>query len=282
MTALLALTSALLIGGADFIGGMTSRTANGVRVAAFVALVGLPIALVGSVAYGAEQVDGADVAWSALSGAAVGVGLGCFYTAMGRGLISVVAPVTAVTGAVVPVVYAVGRGERPGAIALVGLVVAFVAVSVVSLSSSEQHADAGVVDATVIVLALASGLFFGLFYVAFSRASDQAGLWPVTISRSAAALVLVVLALALTRGPIDDVRRLAPTVLAIALLEVAGAVPLLLALQRGPVAIASVVASLYPVTTVVLAGVVLRERLSRLQYVGVVCALVSVALVSTG
>ena len=66
LTALLALTSALLIGGADFIGGMTSRTANGVRVAAFVALVGLPIALLGSVAYGAEQVDRADVAWSAL------------------------------------------------------------------------------------------------------------------------------------------------------------------------------------------------------------------------
>ena len=70
--------------------------------------------------------------------------------------------------------------------------------------------------------------------------------------------------------------------LLIALLEVAATVPLLLALQRGPVAIASVVASLYPVTTVLLAAFVLRERLSRLQYVGVVCALVSVALVSSG
>jgi drug/metabolite transporter (DMT)-like permease len=73
-----------------------------------------------------------------------------------------------------------------------------------------------------------------------------------------------------------------PAVLLIALLEVAAVVPLLLALQRGPVAIASVVASLYPVTTVLLAAFVLRERLSRLQYVGVVCALVSVALVSSG
>ena len=70
--------------------------------------------------------------------------------------------------------------------------------------------------------------------------------------------------------------------LLIAVLEVAAVVPLLLALQRGPVAIASVVASLYPVTTVLLAGFVLRERLSRLQYAGVACALVAVALVSTG
>ena len=138
------------------------------------------------------------------------------------------------------------------------------------------------VDGNVIALALASGLFFGLFYIAFSRVSDDAGMWPVTIERTAAALVLILLALLLTRGPIVGVRRLLPPVLVIAVLEVAAVVPLLLALQRGPVAIASVVASLYPVTTVLLAGFVLRERLSRLQYVGVVCALVSVALVSTG
>ena len=68
----------------------------------------------------------------------------------------------------------------------------------------------------------------------------------------------------------------------IAVLEIAATVLVLLALQRGPVAVASVVASLYPVTTVLLAGLVLRERLSRLQYAGVVCALVAVALVSTG
>ena len=92
----------------------------------------------------------------------------------------------------------------------------------------------------------------------------------------------MVAALVLTRGPVTGLRRMLPAVLLIALLEVAAVVPLLLALQRGPVAIASVVASLYPVTTVLLAAFVLRERLSRLQYVGVVCALVSVALVSSG
>ena len=72
----------------------------------------------------------------------VSVGLGCFYLGMGRGLISVVAPVAAVTGAVVPVIYALARGERPGPVAVLGLVAAFVAVTVVSLAPSEQHADA--------------------------------------------------------------------------------------------------------------------------------------------
>ena len=283
MTAFLALVSAVFIGSADFVGGMTSRSANGIRVAAFVAVVGLPLTLAISIVYGSEHVGRADVIWSTLAGVAVAVGIGCFYIGMGRGLISVVAPVAAVTGAVIPVVYSLARGERPGAIALAGLVIAFVAVAVVSLAPSEQHPDTEVVvDRNVIMLSLASGLFFGLFYIAFSRVSEEAGMWPITIERAAAAVVIVLLALVLTRGPLVGTRRLLPSALLIAALEVAAVVPLLVALQRGPVAIASVVASLYPVTTVLLAAFVLHERLSRLQYVGVVCALVAVALVSTG
>jgi drug/metabolite transporter (DMT)-like permease len=282
MTALLALASAVLIGGADFVGGVASRIANGIRVAAFAQVAGLAFALPLSIAFGADRLGGADVAWSLLSGVAVACGFGFFYTAMGRGLISVVAPVAALTGAVIPVVYALTRGERPGSTALVGLVIALVAVVVVSVAPPEQHADAGAVDRTVIMLSISSGLFFGVFYIAFSRVSEEAGLWPVTLERTAAAAVLVLLAVALTRGPLEDVRRLLPYVLTIGAVEVAATVPLLLALQRGPVAIASVVASLYPVTTVLLAGVVLRERLSRLQYLGVGCALIAVALVSSG
>ena len=282
MTALLALISAVFIGGADFVGGITSRTANGIRVGAYVALVGLPMALAVSLVGDYERVSRADVGWSVAAGISVAVGIGCFYIAMARGLISVVAPVAAVVGAVIPVVYAFARGERPGPIALVGLVIAFFAVAVVSLAPSEQHPDAAIVDGVVLGLALTSGVLFGLFYVAFSRVSDDAGLWPVTIERAAASVVLLVAALVVTRGPVTGLRRMLPAVLLTALLEVAAVVPLLLALQRGPVAIASVVASLYPVTTVLLAAFVLRERLSWLQYVGVVCALVSVGLVSSG
>ena len=134
----------------------------------------------------------------------------------------------------------------------------------------------------MIALSLASGLFFGLFYITFSRVSEEAGMWPITIERAAATVVIIVLALVLTRGPVVGRGACSPTRSLIAALEVAAVVPLLVALQRGPVAIASVVASLYPVTTVLLAGFVLHERLSRLQYVGVACALVAVALVSTG
>lgn len=282
MTALLALLSAVFVGGADFLGGLTSRSANGVRVAAAVSAAGLPLALAVAFVAPADGVSQADVVWSSLAGVFVAVGLGCFYLGMGRGLISVVAPVAAVTGAVVPVVYALAHGERPGPIAVLGLVAAFVAVTVVSLAPSEQHPDAGVVDRVVIALALAAGLLFGLFYVSFSRVSEDAGLWPVAIERLAATVALVTFALLVARGPYGASARLLRAVVAIAVLEIAATVPVLLALQRGPVAVASVVASLYPVTTVLLAGIVLRERLSRLQYAGVGCALFAVLLVSTG
>ena len=283
MTALLALVSAVFIGGADFVGGITSRTANGIRVGAYVALVGMPMALAVSLVGDYEQVSHADVGWSIAAGVSVALGIGCFYVGMARGLISVVAPVAAVVGAVIPVVYAVARGERPGPIAMVGLVIAFIrGCGRVALSRRSSTPTQPSSTASCSALALVSGVLFGLFYIAFSRVSDDAGLWPVTIERAAASVVLVVAAVVMTRGPVKGLRRMLPAVLLVGLLEVAAVVPLLLALQRGPVAIASVVASLYPVTTVLLAAFVLRERLSRLQYVGVACALISVALVSSG
>lgn len=282
MTALLALLSAVLIGGADFAGGAASRLANPIRVAALAQVTGLFFAIPLSVSYGADHLSSADITWSALSGVAVACGFGCFYTAMGRGLISVVAPLAAVTGAVIPVGYALARGERPGTIALAGLAIAIAAVAVVSIAPAEQHAAAGAVNATVIGLSIVSGVFFGLFYITLSRISDASGLWPVSIERSAASTVLVLLAVAFSRGPLEGIRPLLPYVFVVGLLEVAATVPLLVALQRGPIAVASVLASLYPVTTVVLAGVVLRERLSRVQYVAVGFALVAVVLVSSG
>ena len=280
MTALLAIASAGLIGGADFIGGIASWTASGIRVAAFAQAAGMPFAIALSIAYGADRVTRADVGWSVLAGVVVSIGLALFYTAMGRGLISVVAPVAALTGAVIPVVYGLLRGERPGTVAVVGLVIALVAVVVVSIAPGDpEHAA---VTPTVIGMSFAAGVCFGLFYVCFSRISDDSGMWPVTLERATGTATLTLLAVALTRGRFSGARRLLPYVLAIGVLEVAATMPLLLALQRGPVAIASVLASLYPVMTVLLAGVVLRERLSKLQLAGVVCALVAVALVSSG
>ncbi len=282
MTAFLALLSAVLIGGADFLGGFASRTASALRVAALAQVAGLPLAFLVAVLVDADRVSRGDVAWALGGGVAVACGFACFYTAMSRGLISVVAPLAAVTGASVPVFYALLRGERPGTMASFGIVTALVAVVIVSIAPADpDHAHLAITP-DVVGLSLLAGGCFGVFYVAFSLISEDAGLWPVAFQRSAAAVTITALALALTRGALQVPRRLVRLVLTIGVLEVGATVPLLLALQRGPVAIASVLASLYPVTTVLLAALVLRERMSPRQLTGVALALVSVALVSAG
>jgi len=278
LTALLAVTSALLVGGADFVGGFLSRTVDAVRVAAAAQLVGLALAVPTALFVASERVTTTDACWAVGSGVAVALGLVCFYTAMTRGLISVVAPVTAVTGALVPLLYALGGGERPGEAAVAGIALAIVAIGLVSLGPMGPAEAAASRDA--LPLAIAAGVLFGLFYVCFARVHEDAGLWPVAISRLTSATMLVALAIVLTGG-LSVGRAAAPWVVAIGALEVAAAVTLLLALQRGPISVASVLASLYPVTTTFLAALVLRERLRGLQLAGVALALVAVALISS-
>lgn len=245
-------------------------------MAASAQLVGLLLAIPAALLVDWDQITGADVGWSLASGLAVGVGLALFYAGMARGLISLVAPVTATTGALVPVVFSLARGERPGALAIVGIALAVVAIALVSaMPGGGGSSTAG------LGLGVAAGALFGLFFVFLSLTDADAGLWPVALSRTGSSLALVVLALALTRG-LDPGASARPAVATIAALEVAAAVALLLALQRGPVSVASVLASLYPVTTTFLATVLLRERLQGTQLAGVGLALVAVVLVSLG
>lgn len=278
MTALLALASAVFVGGADFLGGVTSRRVPAARIAAFAQACGLVVVVPVAVLYGATRVTGTDAAWSVASGVAVGLGLMWFYRAMALGLISVVAPVAAVIGASIPLFYALAIGERPGAIALIGIAVALGAVAIVSIAPSGSGVRP---TAQVVGLALSAGVAFGLFYVFLARTSDDAGLWPAAFSRVGSTIALVALA-ARTPPGIHATRTLLRPAIVIGVLEVAAIVTLLLALQRGPISVAAVLASLYPVTTVLLAAALLHERLTRPQLAGVVLALLAIGLVSTG
>jgi drug/metabolite transporter (DMT)-like permease len=275
VTALLALASALLVGGADFVGGVTSRTAIAARLAAAAQAVGLLVVVPAAIVVGWDRVTGGDAAWSVASGLVVGIGLALFYQAMTVGLISVVAPIVAATGALVPVCVSLARGERPGQIALAGIALAIIAIALVSVAPGEGSATRG------IGLSLAAGALFGLFFVFLSLTNDDAGLAPVALSRVGSTLALGTLALVTTRG-LDPGRATHRAVVAIAVLEGGAAIFLLLALQRGPVSVAAVLASLYPVTTTLLAATLLRERLTEVQLAGVALALTAVILVSLG
>ena len=276
MTVLLAFTGSVAFGSADFLGGAVSRRASGLWVAAY----GQSLALVFSVPVvlivGWNRLSAADAGWSLASGAAGAVGLGIFYPAMARGLISVVAPVTAVVGASIPVAYGFVRGERPGAVSVVGIAIALAAVAIVSISPGEG----GEISLAPIAASAAAGLCFGSAVVLFARASAASGLWPVTLSRSTSSLGLVLLAVALSGRRPAGSRLVLRAVVVIGLLETAGNALLVRALQLGPVSIASVLVSLYPVTAVLLATLVLGETLSPIRRSGVALALVAVVLIS--
>lgn len=276
MTVLLALVASVVFGCADFIGGAVSRRASPLRVAALGQLVALGLAVPMALLVTWEQLTVADTAWSLASGLTAGCGLGFFYSAMARGLISLVVPLTAVISATLPVVYGLVRGERPGTPALVGIVLALVAIAIVSATPGSGQA----LSAAPIAFSLAAGISFGLFIVLLSRVSDQAGFWPIALSRSSSSLVLVALALSITGRQSRGIRELLPAGITIGTLEAGGIIAVLLALQRGPISSASVLLSLYPVTTVLLATFVLGERMSRPQLAGVALALISVILIS--
>jgi len=217
--------------------------------------------------------------WGALSGVCQGLGVWWLYAALGSGPISVVAPLTAVLAAAFPLGVGVAMGERPGVIAGVGSVLAMVAVVLVSREATDEDVRPHRFTRAVAGFTMGAGLAFGLNYVLIDQMPVDSHLWPLFFGRLAATVVIVGAA-AVTGNlhpPQGFPLRLA---LAAAVLDVTANIATLLALQSMMLSLAGVLMSLYPAATVVLAIVVLRERVTRWQSLGMVLALVAVAMIS--
>jgi uncharacterized membrane protein len=274
---LLALACALVWGAADFYGGLAARRAAALAVVATSHVVGLVLLLLLLPWLGGDPRP-ADLAWGAGAGIAGGAGLALFYRALAGGVMSVVAPVTAVTAAAVPVLAGVLGGERLGAPAAAGIVLALAAVTLVSaqggLCSLRAARPASVWPALV------AGTVFGLFFVLLDHTGEDAGLSPLIGSRVVSVALVVCLALAGGRS-LSIPRPALPMVVGVGIGDVSAGALFLLATQTGgPLAITGVLASLYPVSTVVLAQVVLRERLVATQAAGLAAAGVAVVLIA--
>lgn len=219
------------------------------------------------------------VMWGLLCGVSQAFGVWWFYAALGSGPISVVSPLTAVLVAGVPVAVGLSLGEQPGAIAGVGIVLALVAVVLVSREATDEDVRPHRFTTTVAWLTVGSGLAFGLNFVLIHQAPVDARLWPLFFARLSATVV-VLIAAAVTgnlHAPQGFPLRLA---LFAALLDTGANVAMLLALQASMLSLAGVLMSLYPAATVLLAIVVLRERVTRWQVAGMVLALVAVGMIS--
>ena len=249
-----------------------------------VVLVSYPIAMallaVLAAVVGGEVTQGA-VFWGVLCGVSQAFGVWWFYAALGAGPISVVSPLTAVLVAGIPVGVGLALGERPGFIAAIGVVVALFAVVLVSREATDEDVTPHRFTAHVAWLTVGSGVAFGLNFVLIHQAPVAAKLWPLVFARvSASVLVILIAAMSSNlRAPTGSPLRLA--VLA-AVLDTGANIAMLLALQASLLSLAGVLMSLYPAATVLLAIVVLRERVTHWQTVGMVLALVAVAMIAAG
>ena len=286
MAAFLALVAAVSYGAGDFFGGVAARRMRTAEVAFRSNAIGLAGLLVASQFVGAGGVDARDLLAGGLGGVAGCVGILLLYQGLAIGTMSVIAPITAVLAALVPVAWGLFSGERPAVVALVGIPVAIAAIGLLAFEASdgEVATQARRARTTGLGLALGSGLGFGLFFIGLDAAGDDAGLWPVVAGRVASVTVLAVATLA-TRSrhePCPAGDPIWPLLVGCGLLDAAANALFLLATQRGFLTIVAVVVSLYPASTVLLARWVLHERLARAQIGGCALAVVAVALVASG
>ena len=274
MLAVLALASSGLWGTSDFFAGLRSRTVSPPAVVGLSQACALVVLTVLVLRQGAPGLDGWPL-WALAAGVAGSVGLVSFYAALASGTMGVVSPIAAL-GAVVPLLVGVLAGESPSTLAVLGIVLAL--AGAVAASGPELQGGAG---ARPVLLAALAGVGFGVALTLIGRGSRVDAVMTLTGMRLTSVLAFSVVALALRTFGGLTVRDV-PALAAIGVGDVGANLLFALATQRGFLSVTSVLGSLYPVVTVLLARAVLHERLRPVQQVGVTGALVGVALVSMG
>jgi drug/metabolite transporter (DMT)-like permease len=280
MAILLGLAAALTYGAGDFVGGLVSRRAPLFTVVLLSQVAGTALLVVAIPFFADPGPTASALAWGGASGAAGATGVLFLYKGLAAGRMSVVEPITSVEAAVVPVVWGLAGGERPPAVALAGVAVALIAVVLVAgfdpagaTGSPRGRWAPGVAEALV------AGLAFGAFFVLLDGAGDDTGLWPLVGGRTASLTVLTVLVLVRRERISPPPATLAPIVAA-GVLDVAANLLYLLSTREGLLSIVAVLTSLYPASTILLARIVLGERMGRMQVAGLGLAAAGVVMMT--
>jgi len=274
---LLALASSLAYGAADFLGGFAARGAHVLRVVAIAAPASLVVELLLWPAIGAEFSSGA-VAWGAASGVASAVSFALLYRTLAIGPMSVLSPVTALVSAVLPVGVGLVGGESVGALALCGIPIALVAVVVVSGGWESRGTRA---SGAALGLAFAAGAAIAAQLICLDQAPSDSGVAPLLVGRAVSSAVILGAVVAM-RGHLGDERPSFPIAVAAGALDSLANLAFLLAVREGDLAVVAVITALYPAGTVILARMVLSERIGRTQLAGLALAAVAVSLLAVG
>ena len=272
---MLGLLSALAWGAGDFGGGLAGRRGPVPGIVLLTQATGMVVASVLFVLRGEPFPGLADVGWSVATGIAGVIGISALYAGLAAGRMSIVAPVTGVLAAAIPVGFGIVLEGLPGPEVLIGIGLALVAVVLVSRVADEGSGNSG------LRYALVAGVGLGLFNVFIAQVTPGLVFGPLAILR--ATQVLLIIGFVMVVGANWRLpRSLIPPVLLIGVLDMAGNAFFVAARQSGELAIAATLSSLYPVTTTVLAALILRERIGRVHAVGIVLAGLAVALIAAG
>jgi len=273
MGAVLALLSSALWGTADFLGGFMSRRYHPVSVYGWAQVFGCAALVAYAIATGAWRDDLGYLPWAIATGVVGLLAMLAFYTALATGPMGIVSPLVSVS-VVIPLGYALIRGESPAPLQVFGIVIAIVGIL---LASGPELNDAK--SARPLLLAALSALGFGVFTVFLDLGSEVSPVMTVTGSRITVVVLMIIVA-AIARSVGGIVGRDLGVIASLGILEAASNVMFALAIAMDMLSTTAVLGSLYPVTTAVLAAIVLRERLKPIQYVGVVAAMSGVVLIA--
>ncbi|MGD9999131.1 MAG: EamA family transporter [Ilumatobacteraceae bacterium] len=278
MSILLALSSAVVYGVADWCGGRASRFHPSVIVTLIGQVVSFVLILLAVLVIGTPVPAFPTFAWGLGAGAAGAVGLTCLYYAFANGAMTVVAPISAVVGAGLPAVVGLALGERPEPIAYVGIAIAIASVALVSGAIGHHERPT---SRRIMGFAVAAGTGFGLLFVGLERTDPDSGMWPLVAARSSSVPLLVALAL-LSRVRVGPDRRVLAVAVVAGALDMAANVFYLEAVRGGLLSVVGVVSSLYPASTVALAFAIDRERVNRWQAIGMTAAAGALVMVTLG
>ena len=277
LSSLFGLISALTWGAGDFTGGIVSRRAGVYRAAFYGECSGM-VFLAIMLAVVREPLPGGPVwAWCACAGAIGCVGLLLLFKAMVEGQMSVAAPVSALMAAVLPVIASTLTEGLPGLTKYCGFALALAAIWLIS--QGEGHQKKLHLHLADLRLPLLAGVCFGVYFILMHQGSRSATIWPMIFARVAGAITLFIFAAANHQLKLPD-GRVAPLVFLNSAGDIAGNTFYILSGQFGRLDVAAVLGSLYPGTTVLLAGLILHERLNRSQWAGIITALAAIVLMT--
>ena len=279
MGVLLAALSALLYGSADFAGGFASRRASAMSVVVVSQSFGVLAALIAAPFVGSGGVGATDLLWGALAGVGGAAGLIALYRGIADAIVAIVSPTAALLGAVIPLIYGIAVGEQPHLLSWIGIALCLPAVVLLSLGGRTAGDPRRM--ALSFGFGAVAGVGFGVFFIAISRPAAAAGMWPLVAARFFSVLLVLAAALLSGRRPFALGGR-PGIVIAAAVFDMSAHLAFALSTRYSPLAITTVVSSLYPGPTVLLGRLIFGERIGVVRLAGFACALGGVALIGVG